>query len=84
MAFLSITRSIYPRFSSQTPQLRLQIAKAIDALPSAHLTQPHNKEVFSTTKEAKTRIINWGFSQGYAIVCSSANNVRGRWTFECI
>ena len=79
MASSSTTRSDYPRFSSQTLELRAQIAKSISTLPLAHLKRPIEGEVFTTPEEAKTRVLNWGFSQGYALICSSANNVRGRW-----
>jgi hypothetical protein len=41
-------------------------------------------EVFSTPEEAKARIFNWGFSEGFCLVLESANNVRGRWEFQCI
>jgi len=84
MASSSIASSIYPRFNSQTPQLRAQIAEAINALPISHLTRPAGGEIFTTAEEAKTRVVNWGFSQGYAIVCPSANNNRRRWEFSCI
>jgi hypothetical protein len=50
--------SAYPRFNSQTPQLRAQIAEAINALPPSHLTQPAGEEIFITAEEAKTRVIN--------------------------
>jgi hypothetical protein len=85
MAFLSSTiGSNYPQFSSQTPELRSQIAEAIDALPPAHIHIPMEGEVFSTPEEAKARIFNWGFSEGFCLVFESANNVRGRWEFQCI
>ena len=49
-----------------------------------HIVKPGKAEVFTTSEEAKTRVLNWGFSQGHALVCSSANNMCGQWEFECV
>jgi hypothetical protein len=52
----------YPLFSTQTPELRAQIAEAIAALPPAHLLRPIQDEHFATPEEAYTRLKDWGFT----------------------
>ena len=52
----------YPLFSTQTPELRAQIAEAIAALPPAHLLCPIQDEHFATPEEAYTRLKDWGLT----------------------
>jgi hypothetical protein len=73
----------YPVFSTQTPELKAQIAEAIAALPAAHRLRPVQNETFATPEEAYTRLKDWGFTQGISLVKESANNKKGRWRIDC-
>lgn len=73
----------YPVFSTQTPELKAQIAEAIAALPAARRLRPVQNETFATPEEAYTRLKDWGFTQGISLVKESANNKKGRWQIEC-
>jgi hypothetical protein len=48
----------YPRFDTQTPELRKRIATAIAALPSNHLVRPATKELFTDPENAFIRLRN--------------------------
>ena len=54
--------SEYPRFDTQTPELRKRIATAIAALPSDHLVRPATEELFADPEDAFIRLRNWGFT----------------------
>jgi hypothetical protein len=73
----------YPRFSTQTKELRATIADAIQSLPEAHRTRPVTGEAYDTPDQAYERIKDWGFIQGMYLVKESANNKKGRWQIEC-
>jgi hypothetical protein len=70
--------SDYPRFATQTKDLRAEINQAIAALPGAHRLRPATGETYATPGEAYTRIKDWGFTQGMLLVKESANNKAGR------
>jgi hypothetical protein len=73
----------YPRFATQTKELRAEIHQAIAAIPEVHRLRPATGETYATPDEAYTRIKDWGFTQGMLLVKESANNKTGRWRIEC-
>jgi hypothetical protein len=73
----------YPRFATQTKELRAQIGQAIAAIPEAHRLRPATGESYATPDEAYIRIKDWGFTQGMVLVKESTKNKRGRWQIEC-
>jgi hypothetical protein len=73
----------YPVFSTQIPELKAQIAKAIAALPVAHRLRLFQNETFATPEEAYTRLNDWGFTQDISLVKESVNDKKGRWRIDC-
>jgi hypothetical protein len=68
--------------STVTPLLALQIQKATNALPPAHLVTPVFGESFVTPEDALWRLQDWAFTQGFAVVTESSR--KGRAIFGCI
>ena len=52
----------YPKFNTQTPELRKAIATAIAAIPANHWVRPRKNELFTDPEDAFIRICNWGFT----------------------
>jgi hypothetical protein len=73
----------YPKFNTQTPELRKAIDAAIAAIPTDHWVRPRKNELFADPEDAFIRIRNWGFTQGILFVKESANNKKGRWQIDC-
>lgn len=46
----------YPRFDTQTPELRKHIATAIAAIPADHLVRPRKNKLFADPEDAYIRL----------------------------
>ena len=46
----------YPKFNTQTPELRRHIATAIDAIPPNHWVRPKKNELFADPETAFIRL----------------------------
>ena len=58
------------------------IQKVIDRTPPEHLIEPSSGEQFDVPDEAYTRLQNYAFSQGFAVVVGSCG--KGRKAYECV
>jgi hypothetical protein len=71
-----------PRFpsstslSTMTPELRTQIQTATNALPSTHRSHPTKGEIVESPDSGFTRLQDWAFTHGFALVIESAGSDR--------
>ena len=60
------------------------LQRAIDRIPPSHLLPPSKNETFYTPDDAWTRLQDYAFSQGFAIVTGQCGKVDPRRTYKCI
>ena len=63
----------HPRLDDDLKPL---IQKVIDGIPQEHLEPPSSTETFDVPDNAWTRLQNYAFSQGFAIVTGSCGTGR--------
>jgi hypothetical protein len=68
--------------STVTPRLASQIETAIARLPAAHRIPPEDQEIVESPEAAFTRLQDWAFIHGFALVKESSR--KNRVIFECI
>lgn len=84
--------NIEPTFAESTSEtvtaeLRAQLDAAVAALPPAHCLNPSRDEVFESKEAAFSRLQDWAFVKGFAIVKESAKSKKGqvvRLYLDCI
>ena len=69
----------HPRLDDDLKPL---VQKVIDGIPQEHLEPPSPSETFDVPDDAWTRLQNYAFSQGFAIVTGSCG--AGRKSYQCI
>ena len=70
-----------------TAKLRAQLDAAVAAIPHLHATNPSDNEVFQSKEAAFTRLQDWAFINGFAIVKESSKSKQGqvvRQYLECV
>ncbi|CAF9942052.1 hypothetical protein IMSHALPRED_003174 [Imshaugia aleurites] len=60
------------------------LQRAIDRIPPSHLLPPSKNETFNTPDDAWTRLQDYAFSQGFAIVTGQCGKADPRKTYKCI
>lgn len=60
------------------------LQRAIDRIPPSHLLPPSKNEIFDTPDDAWTRLQNYAFSQGFAIVTDQCGKTNPRKFYRCI
>ena len=60
------------------------LQRAINRIPPSHLLPPSKNEIFYTPDEAWTRLQDYAFSQGFAIVTAQCGKADPRKTYKCI
>ena len=79
MAAPAIEWTPYPRLDDDLKPL---VQKVIDGIPQEHLEPPSQNETFDIADDAWSRLQNYAFSQGFAIVTGSCGV--GRKSYQCI
>jgi hypothetical protein len=70
-----------------TAELQAQLATATAALPPSHRLNPHENEPSESKETAYTRLQDWAFTKGFALVIESAKTKNGqvvRQYVECV
>jgi hypothetical protein len=70
-----------------TPELRAQLDAAFTSLPPAHCLNPTENELADSRNAAYTRLQDWAFTKGFALVIKSAKTHNGqvvRVYLECV
>ena len=60
------------------------LQRAIDRIPPSHLLPPRKNETFDTPDDAWTRLQDYAFSQGFAIVTGQYGKADPRKAYKCI
>jgi hypothetical protein len=61
-----------------TAELRAQLDAAVAAIPHRHAINPAHDEVYQSKEAAFTRLQDWAFIKGFAIVKESAKSKQGQ------
>lgn len=56
---------------SATDALTADIRRAINSLPLAHQSEPQNGELIDNPQDGDTRLQDWAFVQGFALLKES-------------
>ena len=70
-------------FFSASFSLENKKEKAIALLPPTHCLPPEEGEVFSTVEQGQTRLQDYAFTQGFALVQESFQKQRGIMVLDC-